>query len=360
MSRVINFSAGPASLPKPVLNRIKEELPDWQGLGVSVMELGHRTKAFTDMGQATEEKLRRLLNIPSNYRVLFLLGGARVHFAMIPLNIANEGAVADYINTGFWSQCAIQEAMRYIHVNVVAELDEQVPLSIPARASWQLSANPTYCYYTDNETITGLEFHQPPSVGEVPLICDMTSSLLCKEIDVKQYGLIFASTQKNLGISGMCVVIVRDDLIQAPSNLTPAALNYQIQAQNKSLLVTPPTFNWYVAGLVADWMLENGGLSHFAAMNERKAQALYQLIDGSDFYYNFVDCAYRSRMNVTFRLQDAELEQQFLQEAQLQGLLYLKGHSKLGGIRASIYNAISEQDVRVLCDFMTAFAKKFG
>lgn len=357
MSRVINFSAGPAALPLPVLEQVQSELLDWQNHGVSIMEIGHRTPEFTQLAQQIEQDLRELLSIPDDYAVLFHSGGARVQFAMLPLNILSGKTTADYIDTGYWSQFAIKEAKKYCTPNTVTQSSEDSPWHIPSRDTWQLNTDAAYLHYTDNETISGIQFHDIPEV-EVPLICDATSSLLTKEIDITKYGAIYAGAQKNLGVAGMCMMIIRRDLIGNAHPMTPSVYDYQVIADTQSFYVTPPTFPWYVCGLILQWIKREGGLSEMDARNQRKAKMLYDCIDNSNYYKNHVAGDCRSQVNITFRLPSPALETEFLNEARTQGLAYLKGHKSAGGIRASIYNAISESDVQRLCDFMGGFCKR--
>lgn len=355
--RIDNFSAGPSALPLEVLERARDELFNWKNLGVSVMELGHRTPEFMAMADKTENDLRTLLNIPTNYKVLFLLGGARVQFAMLPLNILRNKTQADYFDTGLWSGIAITEAQKYCDVNIAVSGKASDYWNIPSPNEWSLNPNAAYVHYTENETINGVEFHTPPDVGNVPLVCDMTSSLMCKPIDISRFGVIYAAAQKNLGIAGMTIVIIRDDLLGAPHPQTPTVYNYTIEAEQKSLYPTPPTFPWYMASLMCDWMIQQGGVERLYQCNLRKAEKLYNAIDNSDgFYFNSVEKKSRSRMNVTFRINNAELEKTFIAKAAEKNLGYLAGHKLAGGgMRASIYNAISEDAVDRLITFMSQF-----
>ena len=357
MSEVFNFSAGPAMLPRTVLQQAREELIDWHGTGMSVMEMSHRGKEYMSIATQAEADLRSLLDIPDNYYVLFLQGGATTQFAMVPHNLLRGKTRADYINTGAWSKKAIAEARRYCDVNVAASSDETSYTSIPDASDWQLDAAAAYVHYTPNETIGGVEFHAIPDVGEVPLVADMSSTILSRPLDVSRFGVIYAGAQKNIGPAGLTVVIVRNDLVGDTLDSTPSMFDYKAHADNGSMLNTPPTFAWYLAGLVFKWIGEQGGLTTMAAINERKAQRLYNAVDSSGFYSSPVDPACRSWMNVPFTLADAALDGDFLEQAKAAGLLNLKGHRSVGGMRASIYNAMPEAGVNALIDFMKEFER---
>ncbi|MDH5513593.1 MAG: 3-phosphoserine/phosphohydroxythreonine transaminase [Gammaproteobacteria bacterium] len=357
MSEVFNFSAGPAMLPRTVLQQAREELIDWHGTGMSVMEMSHRGKEYMSIATQAEADLRSLLDIPDNYYVLFLQGGATTQFAMVPHNLLRGKTRADYINTGAWSKKAIAEARRYCDVNVAASSDETSYTSIPDASDWQLDADAAYVHYTPNETIGGVEFHAIPDVGEVPLVADMSSTILSRPLDVSRFGVIYAGAQKNIGPAGLTVVIVRNDLVGDTLDSTPSMFDYKAHADNGSMLNTPPTFAWYLAGLVFKWIGEQGGLTTMAAINERKAQRLYNAVDSSGFYSSPVDPACRSWMNVPFTLADAALDGDFLEQAKAAGLLNLKGHRSVGGMRASIYNAMPEAGVNALIDFMKEFER---
>jgi phosphoserine aminotransferase len=357
MSEVFNFSAGPAMLPRTVLQQAREELIDWHGTGMSVMEMSHRSKEYMSIATQAEADLRSLLDIPDNYYVLFLQGGATTQFAMVPHNLLRGKTRADYINTGAWSKKAIAEARRYCDVNVAASSDETSYTSIPDASDWQLDADAAYVHYTPNETIGGVEFHAIPDVGDVPLVADMSSTILSRPLDVSRFGVIYAGAQKNIGPAGLTVVIVRNDLVGDTLDSTPSMFDYKAHADNGSMLNTPPTFAWYLAGLVFRWIGEQGGLTTMAAINERKAQRLYNAVDSSGFYSSPVDPACRSWMNVPFALADAALDGDFLEQAKAAGLLNLKGHRSVGGMRASIYNAMPEAGVNALIDFMKEFER---
>jgi len=360
MSRVFNFSAGPAMLPQAVLEQAMAEMLDWQGSGVSVMEMSHRGKEFVSIAEKAETDLRYLLNISDDYKVLFLQGGASSQFAMVPINLLGAKTTADYLNTGQWSKKAIAEARRYCEVNVAASSDDSGFTTIPDRDRWQLNPGAAYLHYTPNETIGGLEFQAIPDCGDVPLVADMSSTLLSRPIDVSRFGVIYAGAQKNIGPAGLTVVIVRNDLIGNAKAEMPAMFDYQTHADNDSMYNTPPTYSWYLAGLVFAWLRDLGGLEGMAAINQRKAEKLYGAIDDSDFYQNPVDPRYRSWMNVPFTLADDALDATFLSEAKVAGLQTLKGHRSVGGMRASIYNAMPEAGVDALVAFMADFATRKG
>lgn len=357
MARVYNFSAGPAMLPQAVMERAQAEMLDWQGSGMSVMEISHRSKEYMVVAQKAEADLRELMAIPDNYKVLFLQGGASLQFAMIPLNLAQQGDRVDYFNTGVWSEKAIKEAKKFCDVNVVCTNTQ----AIPPATEWQLSDNARYVHYTPNETIGGLEFPSIPDVGDKILVADMSSTILSRPIDVSRFGLIYAGAQKNIGPAGLTIVIVREDLIGHARAGTPTMLDYKIAADNDSMYNTPSTYSWYMAGLVFEWLKEQGGVAKMAELNQRKSAKLYAAIDGSNgFYRNPVAVADRSWMNVPFVLHDTALDATFLAESHQQGLTMLKGHKIVGGMRASIYNAMPEAGVDALIAFMQDFAQRHG
>lgn len=357
MSRVYNFSAGPAMLPEAVIKKASEEMLDWQGEGMSVMEMSHRGKAFMSIAAKAEADLRKLMSIPDNYKVLFLQGGASTQFAMIPLNLLGDKKSADYINTGMWSKKAIAEAKRYCEVNVAATSEDSGFTTIPDFSEWKLNPDAAYVHYTPNETIGGVEFNYIPDTGDVPLVADMSSNILSCEIDVSKFGMIYAGAQKNVGPAGLTIVIIREDLIGNAADSVPAMLNYATHANADSMYNTPPTYSWYLAGLVFEWVLNQGGLSAMAEINQRKAGKLYDAIDSMDFYANPVETQYRSNMNVPFTLSNSDLDGKFLEEAAKVGLQTLKGHRSVGGMRASIYNAMPEAGVDTLVQFMQDFAQ---
>ena len=359
MTRPYNFSAGPAVLPEPVLQRAREEMLDWQGCGMSVMEMSHRGKEFMSIASQAESDLRELLSIPANYKVLFLQGGASLQFAMVPLNLLRGKSSADYLNTGSWSKKAIKEAQKFAQVNIAASSEAQNFTTVPPRADWQCDSNAAYLHYTHNETIGGLEFAEIPDVS-VPLVSDMSSTLLSRPLDVSRFGLIYAGAQKNIGPAGLTIVIVREDLIGQAATGTPSMLDYKVHADAESMNNTPPTYAWYMAGLVFQWIKGLGGLAAMAQRNRAKADLLYGFIDQSGFYNNPVEPPYRSWMNVPFTLVDAKLDETFLKEAKAAGLLTLKGHRSVGGMRASIYNAMPIEGVQALVDFMAEFQRRYG
>jgi len=360
MARAYNFSAGPAMLPEAVLRQAQEEMLDWHGSGMCVAEMSHRGKEFMSIAERAEADLRELMAIPQHYRVLFLQGGASTQFAMVPMNLLRGGVAADYINTGSWSKKAISEAKRYCGVNVVATTEESRYTTVPEAGSLRLSADAAYVHYTPNETIEGVEFPYVPDTGDKPLVADMSSTILSRPVDVSRFGLVYAGAQKNVGPAGLTLVIVREDLIGQPSGGTPTMLDYKTHADNGSMYNTPPTYAWYLAGLVFKWIKDLGGLDAMALINERKADSLYAAIDASGFYRNPVDPACRSWMNVPFTLADPALDATFISEAKAEGLLTLKGHRSVGGMRASIYNAMPVEGVQALIAFMAEFERKHG
>lgn len=360
MARVFNFSAGPAMLPEEVLKQAQAEMMDWKGSGMSVMEMSHRGKEFMSIAAEAEADLREVMAIPDNYKVLFLQGGASSQFAALPMNLLRGKSKADYINTGDWSKKAIAEAKRYCDVNIAASTDAGNFTTTPAQSELNLSSDAAYVHYTPNETIRGVEFPYIPDTGDVPLVADLSSTILSRPIDVSKYGVIYAGAQKNIGPAGLTIVIVRDDLMGEVSDGTPSMFNYQIAADNDSMYNTPPTYGWYLAGLVFKWIKNNGGLKAMAEINERKAAKLYTAIDGSTFYANPVAIESRSWMNVPFTLANPELDGTFLEEAKKVGLTTLKGHRSLGGMRASIYNAMPEAGIDALVAFMADFEKRHG
>ena len=360
MKRVFNFSPGPAMLPEPVLRKAQAELLDWQGSGMSVMEVSHRGTDFVEFAARSERALRELLRVPDSYKVLFLQGGATLQFAAVPLNLAPAGSVADYVVTGNWGEKAVQEAERYIRVNVAATGKASKFTTVPDPKTWQVSSSAAYLHYTPNETVFGVEIHNVPEVSDAPLVADMSSTLLSRPIDVSKFGVIYAGAQKNIGPAGVALVIVREDLLGRARRETPGVIDYKTMAENDSMWNTPSTLSWYFAGLVFDWLKEQGGLEAMGKINERKAAKLYRAIDGSGFYKNPVDKAYRSWMNIPFTLANPELDKPFLQEAKAAGLTNLKGHRVVGGMRASLYNAMPEAGVDALTAFMADFAKRHG
>ena len=358
MSRIYNFSAGPAMLPEAVLNQAQEELPNWHGAGASIMEMSHRGKEFVSVAAEAEKDVRELLGVPDNYKVLFLQGGASAQFATIPMNLLRGKTSADYILTGAWGKKAISEAKKYCTVNVAASSESGKFTSIPSFENWSLQKDAAYVHYTPNETIGGVEFHWVPETGDVPLVADFSSTILSRPIDVSRFGLIYAGAQKNIGPAGLTLVIVRDDLIDNVLPMTPSVFDYAQQAEADSMLNTPPTFGIYLAGLVFKWLKAKGGLAAMATLNQRKADKLYAAIDGSSFYRNPVEHASRSWMNVPFILANPELDKEFLAGATGAGLTTLEGHRSVGGMRASIYNAMPEAGVDALLAYMADFESR--
>lgn len=360
MKRIVNFSAGPATLPLAVLEQVQAEMLDWQGSGMSVMEMSHRDKEFMSIAQAAEADLRQIANIPANYKVLFLQGGATGQFTFLPMNLLRGKAGFDYVLTGDWGKKAAKEAAKYGKVNIAASSEGDKFTNIPDVSSWKLDPNAAYVHITPNETIHGVEFHAEPETNGVPLVADMSSNILSREIDISKYGLIYAGAQKNIGPSGITIVIVRDDLIGQAVPTTPGIFDYKQMADNESMLNTPPCFAWYVSGLVFKWIKDNGGLAAVGERNAQKAKSLYDYIDGQDFYSNPVAKANRSRMNVPFVLANAELDADFLKGAKAAGLSGLKGHRSVGGMRASLYNAMTQDGVNALIEYMKEFARTKG
>lgn len=361
MARVYNFSPGPATLPQQVIEQAQNDLLDWHGAGMSVMEMSHRGKEFMSIAMQAETDLRELMVIPDNYKVLFMQGGASSQFAMLPLNLLGSKTSADYFLTGHWSRKAIAEGKRYCNLNVVASSEDNKFTTIPDLSEWKLNADAAYVHYTPNETIAGVEFDDIPQTGDVPLAADMSSTILSRPIDVSRFGVIYAGAQKNIGPAGLTIVIVRDDLLNQASEKTPSMMNYSVMAKGDSMYNTPPTFAWYIAGLVFQWLKEQGGLSVMADINKRKAAKLYAAIDESGgFYVNPVEKPYRSWMNIPFILHDTGLDSVFLTDAAEAGLVQLKGHRSVGGMRASIYNAMPEAGVDALVDFMNQFKQTKG
>ncbi|HWS73651.1 MAG TPA: 3-phosphoserine/phosphohydroxythreonine transaminase [Quisquiliibacterium sp.] len=360
MRQIFNFSAGPAVLPEEVLQQAAAEMLDWHGSGQSVMEMSHRGKEYMSIHAQAEADLRELMGIPANYKVLFLQGGATLQFAMIPMNLLRGKASADYVHTGEWSKKAIKEAKLFGKVNVAASAEDRNFTYVPAQSAWKLDPGAAYVHVCANETIGGVEFNWQPETGDVPLVADVSSTFLSRPVDVSKYGLIYGGAQKNIGPAGLTIVIVRDDLIgHAPAG-TPTMLDYKAQAENDSMLNTPPTYSIYIAGLVFQWLKRQGGVAAVEKRNVEKAQLLYDYLDSTGFYANPVDKADRSRMNVPFTLKDAALDDAFLAGAKSRGLIQLKGHRSVGGMRASIYNAMPIEGVRALVGYMRDFEKQHG
>ena len=359
MPRVYNFSAGPAALPLAVLEQIRNDIPDWLGLGMSVMEVSHRGKDFVELAARAEKNLRDLLGVPDDYSVLFTQGGATLQMAMAPLNLAAPGDRVVYVLTGSWGKKAANEAKKFCKVNIAADASDKNFTYIPAETSWRRSGNAAYLHITPNETIAGVEFNFVPG-GDVPIVADMSSNILSRPIKVSDYGVIYAGAQKNIGPAGITLVLVRNDLLDRARPDTPHLMTWKSYAESDSMTNTPPTFAWYVADLVFRWLKEQGGVEAMAEVNARKAQKLYAAIDASDFYTNPVALDCRSRMNVPFILADDGLDKTFLEESAAAGLTNLKGHRSVGGMRASIYNAVTEDAVDALIGFMAEFERKYG
>jgi len=360
MVRVFNFSAGPAVLPEEVLRRAAEEMLDWHGSGMSVMEMSHRGKEFIGIAHKAESDLRSLLAVPGNYKVLFLQGGAIAENALVPMNLLRGRTAADYVNTGEWSTKSIREARKYTTVGIAASSEDRKFTYVPPQASWTLTSGAAYVHVCTNETIGGVEYHWTPDTGDVPLVADMSSHLLSRAVDVARYGVIYGGAQKNMGPAGLTVVIVRDDLLDRALPITPSAFHWKAQAEADSMLNTPPTYAIYIAGLVFEWALAQGGIAALEARNVAKAAVLYDYLDRSAFYVNPVQKEDRSRMNVPFRLRDASLDEAFLKGAEARGMVQLKGHRSVGGMRASIYNAMPIEGVRALVDYMADFERTHG
>jgi phosphoserine aminotransferase len=357
-NRIYNFGAGPATMPVEVLERARAELTNWHEAGMSVMEMSHRGKEFVAIAAQAERDLRSLLEIPTGYKVLFLQGGATMQFAGVPMNLLGARKSADYVHTGEWSKKAIAEAKKFCAVNVAASSEDRNFTYVPKQSAWKLSPDAAYVHVCTNETIGGVEFQWTPDTGKVPLVADMSSHILSRPLDVSRFGLIYAGAQKNIGPAGLVVVIVREELLDRALPDTPNVLNYKLQSEADSMLNTPPTFSVYLAGLTFQWLMERGGLAAIEQVNIRKAALLYGYIDSQPFYSNPVDKADRSRMNVPFRLRDEALDKEFLAGAEARGLSQLKGHRSVGGMRASIYNAMPIEGVEALLAYMEEFRAK--
>jgi len=360
MSRVYNFSAGPAAIPDSVLERIRNDIPDWNGAGMSVMEVSHRSARFVEVVEKAEQDLRELLELPDNYSVLFPQGGATMQFAMVPLNLSADGDMVDYVLTGSWSRKAIAEAGRYCNVNIVADSSDRNLTYVPTEGTWQRSDKAAYLHYCANETIGGVEFPFVPDAGDKPLVSDMSSTILSRPLDVSKFGVIYAGAQKNIGPAGITLVIIRKDLLGRARGITPGLLDYATYDNSSSMSNTPPCFTWYVAGLVFEDLKVQGGLKVVAERNRSKAARLYEAIDESGFFSNPVQKDCRSWMNVPFTLREPLLDAEFLSQAELAGLANLKGHRSVGGMRASIYNAMPESGIDALIDFMQEFERTHG
>jgi len=360
MARVFNFGAGPATLPEPVLKQAAAEMLDWHGSGMSVMEMSHRGKEFIAIHAQAEADLRELLAIPKNYKVLFMQGGAAAQFSLVPMNLLRGKNAADYVASGYWSKKAISEAKRYCKVNVAASTEDAKFTCTPKQAGWKLDPGAAYVHITTNETIEGVEWHWIPDTGGVPLVTDASSHILSRPLDVGRFGLIYAGAQKNIGPAGLTIVIVRDDLIGQALPATPSVFDYKIQAEADSMHNTPPGYAIYVSGLVFQWLKQLGGLAKMEEINIAKAKLLYDFLDQTEFYHSPVAKEDRSRMNVCFRLRNDKLDAEFLKQAEARGLSQLKGHRAVGGMRASIYNAMPVEGVKSLVEFMKEFERKHG
>ncbi|WP_425665921.1 3-phosphoserine/phosphohydroxythreonine transaminase [Vibrio tubiashii] len=360
MSKVYNFSAGPAGLPKAVMEKAQQEFVEWNGLGTSVMEISHRSKEFIQVAEEAEQDLRDLLNIPDNYKVLFCQGGARAQFAAVPLNLLGSSKKATYIDAGYWAESAVKEASKYCEVDAfVAKTECEGKTAVVPASEWKVASDAAYVHFCPNETIDGIEISELPQTDK-PIVADMSSNILSREIDVSKYGVIYAGAQKNIGPAGLCIAIVRDDLLELASDLVPSFMNYKVLAEKDSMFNTPPTFAWYLSGLVFKWLKEQGGVAEMEKINKEKASLLYNQIDGSDFYINNVHHVNRSRMNVPFQLAKPELDALFLEQAEQRGLVALKGHRAVGGMRASIYNAVPLEGVQALVEFMQEFESQYA
>jgi phosphoserine aminotransferase len=352
---IYNFSAGPAALPKAVMEKAQAEFVNWNNLGTSVMEISHRSKPFLKVAAEAEQDLRDLLNIPDNYKVLFCQGGARAQFAAVPLNLLGDAKKATYIDAGYWAESAIDEAKKYCEIDIFdAKIDKDGKLAVKPAIEWQISADSAFVHFCPNETIDGIEINDLP-VTDKPIVADMSSTILSRKIDVSQYGVIYAGAQKNIGPAGICIAIVRDDLLGLANDVLPSVLNYSILAKQESMFNTPPTFAWYLSGLVFKWLKEFGGVEAIETVNRKKAEVLYQCIDDSSFYRNTIHPDNRSLMNVPFQLAKPELDDAFLEQAESRGLVSLKGHRAVGGMRASLYNAVTLEAVQALVAFMKEF-----
>lgn len=361
MAQVYNFSSGPAMLPVEVLRRAEQELTNWHGLGTSVMEISHRSKEFIEVAEAAEQDFRDLLKIPANYKVLFCHGGARAQFAAIPGNLLGDASRADYIDGGYWAHSAIKEAEKFCSPNAIdiKNTREGKRALLPMR-EWQLSEDAAYVHFCPNETIDGIAIDEEPDFGDKVVVADLSSTILSRPLDISRYGVIYAGAQKNIGPAGLTMVVVRDDLLGKAQRWVPSILDYKVLAENDSMFNTPPTFAWYLSGLVFKWLKEKGGVAEMDKVNQAKADLLYGVIDSSSFYRNDVASENRSRMNVPFQLADAALDKVFLEESLKAGLHALKGHRVVGGMRASIYNAMPLEGVKALTEFMVDFERRHG
>lgn len=358
MHKIFNFSAGPAMMPTEVMQQARDEFLNWNNTGVSIAEISHRSQQFMDLAKQSIQDLRDLVKIPENYHILFLSGGSRTQFSAVPMNLLGNFKSTTYVQTGYWGKCAADEASRYTNVNRIANSESDNYLKIPDQKMWSDFSDSAYLHYVDNETIHGVEFNFIPESKNIPLVCDMSSNFLSRPFDVSKYGLIYACSQKNIALAGITIVIVRDDLLKRKTHAAlPSIMNYALQVKHDSMFNTPPTFEWYFAGLVFQWLKRQGGLESMAKKNAEKSEKLYAYLDSQDFYKNNVDKNARSRMNVIFKLPTPELDAEFVKIAAQNNLFGLKGHKILGGIRASIYNAMPMEGVDRLIAFMKSFVK---
>ncbi|UAJ65942.1 3-phosphoserine/phosphohydroxythreonine transaminase [Candidatus Schneideria nysicola] len=365
MNRIFNFSAGPAAIPIQVLQKVQKELCNWHNLGVSIMEISHRSKEFLQIAQESERDLRELLNVPDNYKILFCQGGARAQFAAVPMNLItnNEKNNVEYIISGYWSRCAAQEAQKYCDPKIIDVLvQDDTMLGIKSMKKWPISTNSTYVHYCPNETIEGLAIHDLPifDTKNTVVVADCSSMILSAPLDISRFGIIYAGAQKNIGPAGLTVLIIREDLLGLARKEIPSVLNYQLLYEYSSMFNTPPTFAWYLAGLVFKWLKSEGGLLEISKRNKAKAKLLYQTIDNSECYSNNINPLNRSYMNIPFKIINKKLEEMFFQESLNAGLYALKGHKILGGVRASLYNAVTLEGVQALVDFMKYFERRYG
>ncbi|MEI4259937.1 MAG: 3-phosphoserine/phosphohydroxythreonine transaminase [Candidatus Dasytiphilus stammeri] len=362
MVDIYNFSAGPAMIPKEVMDKVKEDLVSLKGLGNSILEISHRSKEFLQVVEESEQDIRDLMKIPLEYKVLFCHGGARAQFSAVPLNLlSHPNNYADYVDSGYWSFRAAQEAQKYCNVNMIdVKTIVDGHHSIIPLSKWNISDKSYYVHYCPNETINGIALHEEPHLKDKIMVADCSSVILSRPIDINNYGVIYAGTQKNIGTAGLAVIIIHEDLLENARREVPSILNYKLQAQNNSMFNTPPTFSWYITGLVLKWLKKQGGLEIISQRNQQKADLLYKNLDQSNFYINDVSAKYRSVMNVTFKLSNSKLENIFFQKADLLGLRMLKGHQSVGGIRASLYNAMPIAGVKKLIEYMKYFELKYG
>ncbi|CAL4323017.1 phosphoserine transaminase [Buchnera aphidicola] len=361
MNLIYNFSAGPAMLPKEVLHQAEKELRDWNQIGSSIMEISHRSKEFIQVSLETEQDLRDLLSIPDSYEILFCQGGARGQFSAVPMNLLKNCKYADYINSGYWSNCALIEAKKYcIPNNILIKQVQYDKIFLLKPSEWNISDTSAYIHYCPNETIDGTSIYEEPKFKDKIIVGDFSSFILSRKINIENYGLIYAGAQKNIGPSGITIVIIRKDLIGYACKMLPSVFNYHILSKHNSMFNTPPTFSWYLSGLVFKWLKKKGGIKNIEKLNEKKSNLLYQIIDDSDFYINNIDKKNRSRMNIVFHLHDSKLNNFFLEEAKKFGLHALKGHYAIGGMRASVYNAMPLEGVQSLSKFMLYFEKRYG